>query len=380
MIQRAFRYRLYPTKAQAERLSQFVGATRFVYNLALEQRRDWWRPGRRFNLATQSREVTQLRAEVDWLREAHSTPLTQAIRDLDRAFANFFAGRASYPTMRRRGVNDSIRFKGTEARTADVSERWRLVRIQKIGWIRYRSTRPLAGRVVNVTVTKCGLGWHVIFACEIEHEVEPSTLPSVGIDRGIANTLALSAGEMLSTPDTAALERRKRKAQRILSRRKRGSNRYRKQRLRVARLAAKIARVRKEWQHRASTDIARRFGIVALEDLKASSMVRANRGLAKSIHEQGWHGFEWKLAYKLEERGGTLVKINPAYTSQECSACGVIDKRSRESQARFACRHCGFEGHADTNAALNILRRSTAVADGCGCAPDEARTDHALAA
>jgi putative transposase len=382
VIQRGFRYRLYPTAEQAELLSQFVGVTRFVYNLCLEQRRDWWRRGRCFNLATQSREVTLLRAEVDWIAAVPYTPLSQAIRDLDRAYSNFFSGRANYPSPRRRGVNDGCRFKAVDVRTAPLTRRWSLVRIPKIGMIRYRDTRPLQGKIINVTVSKGAIGWFVTFACEIEHEAAPSTLPAVGIDRGVANTLALSTGELLSTPCTTRLERRKKRAQRILARRKRGSNRYRKQRRRVAGIAAKIARVRKEWQHRASTDIARRFGVVALEDLKTSSMVKANRGLARSIHEQGWGGFELKLAYKLEERGGVLEKVNPAYTSQTCSACGTIDKASRESQASFACRHCGFTAHADTNAAINILRRSTAFmrVEDAGCGSAETRTDHALAA
>jgi putative transposase len=240
-----------------------------------------------------------------------------------------------------------------------------------------RLTREWRGRVVSARFVKDALGWHVSLACEIEHEVPANDLPAVGIDRGVANTLALSTGELLSTPSTAKLERRKKRAQRALARRKRGSNRYRKQRLRVARIAAKIARVRADWRHWTTTDIARRFGTVAVEDLRTSNMTtkgRGKRGLNRSILEQGWGAFERVLAYKLEERGGTLVKVNPAYTSQECSACGAIDKASRESQASFACRHCGFRAHADHNAAINILRRSTAVVEGRGCAPDEART------
>jgi putative transposase len=132
-------------------------------------------------------------------------------------------------------------------------------------------------------------------------------------------------------------------------------------------LAAKIARCRADWRHKATLDIAERFGTVTLEALKVANMTRAGkgkRGLNRSIREQGWGAFERVLAYKLEERGGTLIKVNPAYTSQECSACGTIDKASRESQSSFACRHCGFTDHADTNAAKVILRRSTPCVEG----------------
>jgi putative transposase len=382
VIQRNFRYRLRPTPAQAETLGQYAGATRFVYNLGLEQRRDFWRQykaqtGRHIGFVSQSRELTQLRHAEPWLAEINYVPLQQALRDLDRAFSNFFAGRARFPTFRRKDDNTSFRFAGRCVRSVRMNNKWSLVRLPKIGWVKFRDTRPVRGRALNVSVSYAANSWHICFCCEIEHEAPANDLPSVGIDRGVANTLALSTGEMLSTPALTQLERRKRRAQRILARRVRGSNRHRKQRARVTVLAAKIARVRADWRHRATLDIAKRFGTVAIEALKIANMTAAGkgkRGLNRSILEQGWGAFERTLAYKLEERGGALVKVNPAYTSQECSACGTIDRASRESQASFACRHCGFAAHADHNAALNILRRSTPSVEGAGYGSDEART------
>jgi putative transposase len=381
VIHRAFRYRLYPTAEQAARLEQTAGAVRFVYNLALEQRRDFWRQakahGIRLNYVSQGRQITELRRECDWLAEVSYTPLTQALIDLDSAFRNFFAGRARFPSFRQKDFHRSFRQQGDQIRVESKGGRFALIRIPKIGLVKMRLTRPLRGRTLSATFSNDALGWHVSLACEIEHEAKPSALPAIGIDRGIANTLALSNGEMLSTPRTDALERRKRKAQRILARRTRGSNRYRKQRLRLSRITAKIARARVDWQHKVSLSIAQRFGAITVEALAIRNMTASGRGkraLNRSILEQCWRGFEDKLSYKIEERGGSLTRINPAYTSQECSACGVIDKASRESQASFACRHCGFTDHADTNAAKNILRRSTAVAEGCGYAPVEART------
>jgi putative transposase len=391
VLQRAFRYRLYPTLEQAEALAQFAGVTRFVYNLALEQRTTFWRQhraqtGRAFTYASQGREVTQLRAQVDWIRAAPASALHQALRDLDRAFASFWRGTAAFPTPRRKGRNDTFRWQwqGTDHRR--INRRWSAVRVPNLGWIKYRDSRPLCGRPLSATVSCVAGQWFVAIACEIEHERPANDLPAVGIDRGVANTLALSTGELLSTPATARLERLKKRAQRTLSRRKRGSGRYREQRRRVARIAAKITRIRAGWRHKATTDIARRFGLVALEDLKTANMTRSGRGkrgLNRSILEQGWRAFETVLAYKLEERGGALIKVDPAYTSQTCSACGTIDKASRESQASFACRSCGFAAHADTNAAINILRRSTSQlpveASGCG-AVEAGTVNRALAA
>lgn len=367
-------------------MEQTAGATRFLYNLALEQRRDFWRQAKAsgvgLSYVRQARELTILRQECAWLAAIHITPLQQVLRDLDRAYENFFRGRAAYPNFRSKGRRAAFKHQGREVRFVARNDRFVMLRIPKIGFVKLRLTREWRGRIVSATFARDALGWHVSLSCEIEHEAIPSTLPSAGIDRGVANTIALSTGEMLSTPATIALERRKKRAQRVLARRQRGSARYRKQRQRLSRITAKIARVRADWRHKATLGIAQRFGTVVVEDLKIPNMTasgKSKRGLNRSILEQGWGAFATVLQYKLEERGGALVKVNPAYTSQACSACGTIDKASRESQAIFACRHCGFAGHADTNAAINILRRSSAVVEGGGYAPDEANT-HALAA
>src|SRR5215213_127992 len=169
----------------------------------------------------------------------------------------------------------------------------------------------------------------------------------------------------------ARIEAAKRQAQRVLSRRKRGSKRYARQRRRIARLQARAGRIRCDFHHRAARDIARRFGVAALEDLRIKTMtasasgsgsepgrmVRQKAGLNRSILNQGWGAFDRILAYKMEERGGRIVKIDPAFTSLICSACGVVDARSRKSQAAFECIACGHRDNADRNAAKNILRR-----------------------
>lgn len=403
MILRSFKYRLAPTLEQEHLFRKFSGVCRLVYNLALEQRRDFYRQferttGHRLNYVAQARELTALRAEFDWIAAISQTCQQQALRDLDKAFVNFFAGRAAYPSPRRKGVNESFRFQGREVETKFLNGKWSAVRLPKIGWVKFRDTRPLRGIVKNVTVILDPLGWHVSFACEIAHAVPASICPSVGADRGVANTLTLSTGEHLSVPASLeALERRQRAAQRVLARKKRGSKRRLRQARRCARLAARRARIRRDWHHRAALDIARRFSVVVLEDLKVKGMtasaagtaeqpgrnVRQKSSLNRSILNQGWFNFETILAYKLEERGGTLLKVNPAYTSQTCSVCGACDSESRESQAIFSCRECGHRGHADVNAAINIrdaglgIRRWNTPSlrvEGGRQAPVEART------
>ncbi len=352
---------------------------RFLAAISGGHRRDRCapRPPRR----SQGRQVTALRAECDWLAAVPVNCLHRALRDLDAAFANFFAGRTGFPRPRRKGAHDSFRLLALDVRARPINARWASVRLPKIGWIKYLCTRPLAGRCLGLTISRDAIGWHVSFLREIDHEAPANDNPSIGIDRGIAVSLALSNGERFQLPDLSRLDRLKRRAQRVLCRRKRGSNRRRKALRRVASLSAKIARARAHWQHCVSRDIASRFGTVVVEDLKITNMSAAGksaqkRGLNRSILNQGWGAFATKLEYKLEERGGALVKVNPAYTSQTCSACGVIDSRSRESQASFACVECGFRANADHNAAIVILRRSTPLmpVEGRGCAPVEAGT------
>jgi putative transposase len=381
---RTQKYRLYPTAEQADLLLKFVQATRCVYNLALEQRRDFRRQyqratGRSLNYVTQGRQVTELRREFDWLREAPVGALHGALRDLDKAFVAFFRG-GGYPAFRKAGINDSFEIKGIDTGTRPLNAKWSQAKLPKIGWVKYRDTRPIDGEIRSTRIVLEGSKWFACIGVRSDHEAPASKLPAVGIDRGVTLALALSDGTAVTAPaELAALDRRCRKAQRALSRRKRGSARYKAQRGTVAAIKSRAARVRRDWQHKTTTGICREFGTVVIEALNTRRMTvrgTGKRGLNRSILNIGWRGIETMLAYKLEQRGGTLVKINPAYTSQTCSACGTIDKASRESQASFACRHCGHDMNADHNAAINILRQGLAGADGSGCAPVEARTIH----
>lgn len=379
-IFRGFRYKLAPTVDQETLFWQFSGVCRLIYNLAFEQRRDFWRhyerhTGQKLNYFAQTLELTSLRNQFDWIGAVSQSCQQQALRDLDKAFINFFNGNANYPTPRKMGVNDAFQFRGRECEIKRLNAKWSSVRLPKIGWVKFRDTRPMRGTVKNITIAHDALGWHVSFGCEIARTIPLNASPSVGIDRGIENTIALSTGERRTVPHTLiAIEQGCRRAQRVAARGKRGSKRHAKALRRVAALSARRARIRRDWHQKTSLDIANRFGVVVIEALQVKGMtasakgtvaepgrgVRQKAGLNRSILNQGWFCFENILAYKLEERGGNLVKVDPAYTSQTCSECGTVDSKSRESQASFCCRHCGFRIHADHNAAINILRRNTA--------------------
>lgn len=381
-LNRGYRYRLSPTPEQAEVLEQFAGVCRLIYNLALEQRRIWWRhyrraTGKSLNRFTQGPDVTALRAEYDWIRAAPFDATSYALKDLDAAFRNFFAGRAAYPTPRRKGDRDGYRIRGRETLVRRLNRKWGQIWLPKVGWVKMRLTRDPPGAIKNVQITRSDGCWHAAIAFEWEQGERTPPFQQVGVDRGVAQTITLSTGEHFQAPDTAGLLARRKRAQKTLARRKKGSNRYYAQRRKVAGIASKMARIRTDWCHRTSTDIARRHGLVAIEALNIKGMtasaagtaeepgrnVAQKRGLNRSILEQCWGKFAQHLDYKLAERGGVLIAVPAHFTSQTCASCGVVDARSRESQAVFRCVACGHEDNADTNAAKEILRRSTSGLD-----------------
>ncbi|GCD75514.1 transposase [Acetobacter pasteurianus NBRC 3299] len=381
MIQRkANIYRLYPDTEQGLTLVRIAGACRAVYNLALEQRRDWWqrhkdRTGKSISFAGQCRELTDLRRDVDWLREAPIHPLQQALRDLDRAYQNFFSGRSGYSSLHRKGLHDSFRFPDpTSLRVERTGKKVGRIKLPKLGWVAFRGWYDLPGVIRNITISRRSEQWFA--SVQWEREVEepaPSILPAVGIDMGVAVFAATSSGETIAPGDFGRKALRTlRKAQRAVSRKKKGSANRRKVMRRVRILHAKVANARKDFLHKLSTTIAKNHGTVVVEALQVRSMsasakgsveesgrnVRQKAGLNRSILDQGWRMFRTLLGYKLADRGGRLIEVPAAYTSQTCSVCGSVDPANRASQARFICTACGHSENADINAAKNILRRA----------------------
>ena len=365
------RYRLQPTRDQETILLRHCSDARYVWNLAVEQHA-WWRPGRGSapGYLEQCRQLTDARAGSPWLAGGSQTVQQQALRDFARAMAGFFAGTHGRPSWRKAGRDEGFRVTGRRGKQWDVrrlNRNWGQVRVPKAGWVRFRWSRdvPADARSFRVTRDRAGR-WHVAFAVIPDPVHGPGTGEAVGIDRGVTVSAALSTGQMLTVPGLSAREQaRLRRLQRRLAKARRGSNRRGKAKTAVARLKARETDRRKDWAEKTSTDIARRFDVIRVEDLKIRNMtrsakgtaeqpghgVRAKAGLNRGISRSGWG----LLVRRLEDKApGRVEKINPAFTSQRCSACGHVDGRSRESQARFRCTACGYAGNADVNAARNI--------------------------
>src|ERR1017187_10371340 len=377
------RYRLLPTTAQQAVLRDHCGHARYVWNLAVEQH-SHWHPGRASapGYLEQCRQLTQARAENPWLAAGSQTVQQQALRDFARAMAAFFdsANPAGRPSWRKAGRDEGFRITGRRGRQWDVrrlSRKTGQVWVPKAGWVRFRWSRPVPSSTKSYRVTRDRAGrWHVAFAVIPAPVPAPGNGQVVGIDRGVAVSAALSTGEMLHCPGLTARERaRLRRMQRTLARAKRGSNRRGRVRHAIARLRARETDRRKDWAEKASTDLARRFDVIRVENLKVKNMTRSARGTrenpGRNVRQKAglnrgilWSGWGLLVRRLQDKAPGRVEKVRPHYTSQRCSACGQVDRDSRESQAVFRCTACGFAGNADVNAAISIAAGHAVTARG----------------
>ncbi|MDX3002469.1 transposase [Kribbella solani] len=368
------RFRLYPTSQQRAALLVQCGHARYVWNLALEQWTMWSRdrkpsPG----YVEQARQLTEARTTFDWLRAGSQTVQQQALRDFDQAVRNFYARTHRQPTWRKAGQHEGFRIVGAQAtRIEKLSRKWSRVLVPKVGWVRFRLSRGLPdARSYRVTCDRAGR-WHLAFAVVPEVIPAPGTSGVVGVDRGVAVSAALSTGELLSCPGLSVTEQvRLKRLQRSLARCRHGSSRRQRVKAAIARLHTRARDRRTDWVEKTSTELARSFDVIRVEDLRVPQMVRrpkprpdparrgsylpnrrrAKAGLHQGILANGWGQLVARLEDKARER---VERVTPAYTSLTCSVCGHCASGNRENQASFRCLACGYRAHADVNAAINI--------------------------
>jgi putative transposase len=372
------RFRLLPTPAQQVVLLEHCRHARFVWNLAVEQQ--FWQPERHApGYNEQSAQLTQIRAEYDWLASGSQTVQQQALRDFAQAMRNFFTGTHRRPTWRKAGVHEGFRQVGLKSsHVKKLNRRYGRVWVPKVGWVRFRWTRAVPAAVRSYRVTRDRAGrWHVAFAHIPDPIPGPGNGSVVGVDRGVAVSAALSTGELLHTPSlTPGEQTRLRRLQQRLARAQRGSNRRQLTKLAIAKLKAREADRRRDWVEKTTTDLARRFDTIRVEDLDVRAMTRSargardhpgvgvaqKRGLNRAITRQGWGRLVARLDHKA---AGRIERVTAAYTSQRCSACGHVAPENRKSQAVFACVACNAGPcNADVNAARNIAAGRAVPAQG----------------
>jgi putative transposase len=360
LVRKGFRYRIYPTHAQAARLGAWDDALRFLWNVAHEQRLMGLarvRDERRYPTAfDQINELTTLRAELPWLADVPRNVSAQLLVQLNSAWQRCFNHIARQPRWKYKG-RDKIGLCEPHPKA------WRLngnkLHFPKLGVVRAVVHRPLEGKPKTCTIRRDGDQWFASIVCEVEMPTPViRTTPIVALDRGVTNLVADSDGNIVASPRFYALTmKRLAHAQRSVSRRKRGSKNHTKAKLRVARLHRKCARQREHVVQNLSAAYAHSHGTVVVEKLQISNMVRANRGLARGILDAAWGRLVETLRYKLAWFGGSLIEVPAAYSSQTCFACGTVDATSRRGE-RFCCTGCGHVAHADVNAAQVLKGRA----------------------
>ena len=360
-------------------LAEHCRHARYVWNLAVEQQRHW-QPGRQTpGHNEQCAQLTAARAEYDWLVAGSQTVQQQALRDFAQAMRNFFGGTHRRPTWRKAGEHEGFRQVGVKPRhITRLNHRYGQVWIPKVGWVRFRWTRTIADTVKSYRVTRDRSGrWHISFAAIPDAVRGPDDHSVVGLDRGVAVSVALSNGQLLRAPGLRAGEtKRLRRLQQRLARAQRGSARRARTKLALAKLRARDTDRRRDWVEKTTTDVARRFDTIRVEDLKVRAMTRSargtrehpgtrvaqKRGLNRQISRQGWGLLVARLKHKA---AGRVEFVPAAYTSQRCSYCGHVATENRKSQAVFQCVACNAGScNADVNAARNIAAGRAVTARG----------------
>ncbi|MFC3433397.1 RNA-guided endonuclease TnpB family protein [Nocardia seriolae] len=364
VVKRAYKYRFYPTPEQAEQLAKTFGCVRYVYNRALAERsRAWTREQRRVSYAESDKMLTGWKRdpETEWLTEPSKGPLQATLRNLQRAFDQFWRKQTGYPKFKKKGKSKD---SATYFSNCFTYRDGRITLAKQSEPLDIRWSRPLPEGAVpsQVTVSRDSAGRHhiAILVEETIHEHAPTDV-TVGVDAGITSLYTFSTGEKVSNPRYEKLDRtRLAKAQRVLAKKQRGSNNRAKARLKVARIHAQISDRRRDHLHKLSTRVVRENQVITIEDLSVRNMVR-NHNLARAISDASWSQFRSMLEYKADWYGRTVVAVDRFYpSSKTCSTCGRIADRLPLDIREWTCP-CGAVHDRDVNAAKNIQAAGLAV-------------------
>lgn len=370
----AFEFEIKPDGEKECSMRQFAGACRFVFNKALAIQIENYEAGNKYiSYVSMAKQLTQWRNSVEtpWLSETPCHSLQHALKDLDRAFKNFFAKRANFPRFKRKGQGSSFRYPDPTQIKLDQSNS--RIFLPKLGWIHYRKSREVIGELRNVTIKKRGEKWFI--SIQTEREIArpaPVATTAIGIDLGINRFATLSDGSYIASLSSFKKQQyRLRRYQQNLSRKVKFSQNWKKEKAKVQKIHIGIANARKDFLHKITTTISKNHALVCVEDLQIRNMsksasgtkekpgkdVRQKSGLNRNILDQGWGMFRSQLAYKLQWNGGLLLTVPPQNTSRTCPCCNYVSEDNRKTQAQFKCVSCNYKNHADVVGAMNVLER-----------------------
>jgi putative transposase len=342
---RTYKRKLILTKAQESRLKSWIGACRTVYNLGLQVRIETYKKIQKSTHKYElMKQITDLRKDVSWINDVNADCLQKSIESLDKAYNSFFKG-GGFPKFASKKTFNYIQFK--HIKVINNSS----IKLPKFGIINIFNDESILGYPKTATIKLEPKGFFITIQCENVPQRFASENQTIGIDMGIAKFCIDSNGKTIENPrHFAKYERKLRIENRSLSRKRKGSNGWKKQAKRLSLLHHKIGNVRLDFLHKESTKIAKVNNVVYVENLNVAGMSK-NTNLSKHILDAGWAMFRQMLSYKTN-----VIAINPAYTSQTCFECKHVAKENRVSQYEFVCANCGHADNADVNAAKNIKR------------------------
>jgi putative transposase len=357
-----YRFRLYPTKEQTEFLNKQIGHCRFVYNKLLETAKEnHEKEGKKWNYYEYKKLLPKLKEEYPFLKEANSQSLQEAVKWLDRAFKNFLKGLAKFPRFKSKKKVNSV----------SIPQHFRIegnrVKIPKLKTpIKFKKHREIEGKIKSISITRRPSGkFYLNVLTDKEIKPLPETDKVIAIDVGLTHFCTLSTGKKIDNPRyLVKTEQRLKKSQRKLSRKVKGSNKYRKLQERIARLHEKVVNQRSDFLHKLSKRIIGDNQAVIVEDLNIKGLLQ-NGNLSKHIADASWRKFISYLEYKAKFYSRRLIKVNPFYPSSKlCSVCGYKNETLTLSDRKWVCPHCGTEHDRDYNATLNLLKEGLKLLKG----------------
>lgn len=358
-MEKAYKYRIYPNKMQKELIAKTFGCSRYVYNHFLNKRiQTYQKEKKTLNYNQCSAELTKLKSELTWLKEPDKCSLQNALKDMDRAYRNFFQKNACFPKYKSKKTHRfSYRTNYTNGNIAYCGKH---IKLPKLGMVKTRTKLIPQGRILNATISQEPSGKYYVSLCCTEVDIPhlEKTGNEIGMDLGIKSFAVTSKGENIPNPKYLQKSLKKlARLQKELSRKPRGSSNWNKTRIKVARLNEKVANQRTDFLHKLSTKVIQENDVICIEDLQVKNMVQ-NHKLARSISDVSWSEFTRQLEYKANWYGRKLVKVNKWYaSSQICSSCGEKFPITRDLSVReWICPNCHTKLDRDGNAAKNILR------------------------
>jgi len=361
MINKTYKFRLFPTKEQEVLLNQHFGHSRWVYNHFLNERKEQYQADKKSdNYYKQAASLTKLKKEEDtkWLKEVNSQTLQFALRSLDTAFLNFFRGNAQFPKFKSRKHKNTF----TIPQFGKLENNKIIIPKFKDG-IKVKLHREVKGKIGKMNIIKTPTGkYYVSIFTEQEVEELPKTNKQVGIDLGLKDFVITSDNKKFKNNRyTKKYAKQLKKAQQHLSRKQKGSNGFEKQKLKVAKIHEKIASCRLDTLHKVSRELVESYDLISIEDLNVKGMIK-NHKLSKHIADASWGNFVTLLQYKCDWYGKELVKVNRFYpSSKSCYDCGWINQNLKLSDREWTCNSCGVIHDRDVNASRNVLKEGLKI-------------------